>query len=344
MPERADEPALAVHRKVSRGPNRRRADIAGEHCILSRQIAQCPGNLLRMDEFPAGFSDRQIVKTLSRLEIMFHGLIEVSAVLFLLQQRKQGVNRRTHTADEPQMDRRAAAELLWPYVDLSDAGLSLRVKLAIWEIRTKHEQRITIIHCVIPGRESNQPCDADNVGVVPLNVLLAFEGVDHRALKFFAQREELIMRAGASGTTQKCDAACAIQEVGERLKACRLRSYCRLVRQQVERRRRWNVRRRLERHISRDHDYGNTALSYRLANRDFKDPRHLARSGDEFAIMAALFEKRRRMCFLEIPRADLGRGDLGRNRQNRNARAMTVKQTIDQVEIARPAASGANRE
>jgi len=40
-------------------------------------------------------------------------------------------------------------------VDLGDAGLSLWVKLAIWEIRTKHEQRITIIHRVIPGRESN---------------------------------------------------------------------------------------------------------------------------------------------------------------------------------------------
>ena len=57
---------------------------------------------------------------------MLHGMIEAAAILLLLQQRKQGINRRTHAADEPQVDRRATAELLRPYVDLGDAGVSPR--------------------------------------------------------------------------------------------------------------------------------------------------------------------------------------------------------------------------
>ena len=50
------------------------------------------------------------------------------------------------------------------------------------------------------------------------------------------------------------------------------------------------------------------------------------------------------MGLLEIVGADLGRGDLRRDRHHRHARAMAIEQAIDEMQIARTAASGADRE
>ncbi len=50
------------------------------------------------------------------------------------------------------------------------------------------------------------------------------------------------------------------------------------------------------------------------------------------------------MGFLEIARANLGRRNVSRDRHHRQARAVAVEQTIDQVQIARTATSGADRE
>ena len=50
------------------------------------------------------------------------------------------------------------------------------------------------------------------------------------------------------------------------------------------------------------------------------------------------------MRLLEVGAADLGARDLGGDRQHRNAAAMAVEQAVDQVQVARPAAAGADRE
>ena len=50
------------------------------------------------------------------------------------------------------------------------------------------------------------------------------------------------------------------------------------------------------------------------------------------------------MGFLEVGPADLGARDVGGDRQHRHAAAMTVEQAVDQVQVAGPAASGADRE
>src|ERR1700733_10732083 len=60
--------------------------------------------------------------------------------------------------------------------------------------------------------------------------------------------------------------------------------------------------------------------------------------------MAALFEQRLGMRFLEIARANLRGGDVGRDRQNWNTRPMTVEQAVNEMEIARAAAAGTNSE
>src|SRR5258708_37873545 len=50
------------------------------------------------------------------------------------------------------------------------------------------------------------------------------------------------------------------------------------------------------------------------------------------------------MGFLEIARANLGRRNVSRDRHHGQARAVAVEQTIDQVQVARTATSGADRE
>src|SRR5579863_3459450 len=50
------------------------------------------------------------------------------------------------------------------------------------------------------------------------------------------------------------------------------------------------------------------------------------------------------MGLLEIIAADFRAGNLGGNRQNRNARAMTVEQSVNQMQISRTATSRAHRQ
>jgi hypothetical protein len=60
--------------------------------------------------------------------------------------------------------------------------------------------------------------------------------------------------------------------------------------------------------------------------------------------VAALFEECLRVCFLEIPGADLGRRNLCGNSKHRDTRPVTIEKAIDQVQIARPAAPCADSE
>ena len=50
------------------------------------------------------------------------------------------------------------------------------------------------------------------------------------------------------------------------------------------------------------------------------------------------------MRLLEIVRTDFGRGDLRRDGHHRHARAMAVEETVDEMQVARAAAAGADGE
>src|SRR5262249_43627034 len=62
------------------------------------------------------------------------------------------------------------------------------------------------------------------------------------------------------------------------------------------------------------------------------------------AKMAALLEQFLRVRLLEIAGSDFRRGDLGCDGQHRQARAVAVEQAIDEMQVARSAAAGADRE
>src|SRR5262244_4465629 len=59
--------------------------------------------------------------------------------------------------------------------------------------------------------------------------------------------------------------------------------------------------------------------------------------------MAALLEQLLRVRLLEIARADFRRRDLGGDCEHRQARAVAVEETVDEMQVAGPAAAGADR-
>src|SRR5215472_4686025 len=58
--------------------------------------------------------------------------------------------------------------------------------------------------------------------------------------------------------------------------------------------------------------------------------------------MAAIFEKKLGVSFLEVAGANFSTRNLSGNRENRHPASMTIEKSIDKMEIARPATSGAD--
>ena len=124
--------------------------------------------------------------------------------------------------------------------------------------------------------------------------------------------------------------------------ACRHRDG--LAGQQARSFRRRRVRGGLKRDVARDHHDRDAAIAHRLPDRDLQNAGHLVGPGDQLAIVAALLEQVFRMRLLEISGADFGRRDLRRNGKHRHARAVAIEQAVDEVQVAGPAAAGADRE
>src|SRR2546425_9190988 len=75
MGEGAEEPSLAVHRQISRRPDRRGAHIARKNGIFGRKLVEHSDHILRMDRFSAGFTGRQVIETLAcLLTVLARGL------------------------------------------------------------------------------------------------------------------------------------------------------------------------------------------------------------------------------------------------------------------------------
>src|ERR1700757_4433099 len=100
----------------------------------------------------------------------------------------------------------------------------------------------------------------------------------------------------------------------------------------------------LQRDIPRDHNHGYPALRQRFADRDLEYPRHLVGAGDELAIVTAFLEEALWVGLLKIACSYFCRRNVCGDREYRHARAMTIEQAVDEMQIPRSAATGAHRE
>src|SRR6266542_3485301 len=100
----------------------------------------------------------------------------------------------------------------------------------------------------------------------------------------------------------------------------------------------------LQRDIAGYDDNRDATASKRSLDRDLQDTRHLFRMGNQLTVMATFAKELFRMGLLEVPAADFTARNMRCNRQDWDTAAVSVIQTVDQMEIARPAAPGTDRQ
>ncbi len=297
-----------------------------------------------MDRFATGLVDREPIELLARLAVMFGRPVEMDAVARLLDNRQHTFNGRAHVAHNTEIDRRAAADLFGPYIHLCDAySRTTRIELTIRKIGAEHQQNVAIEHGVVARREPDQPGHADVKWIVPLDMFLAAERMYDGGLQAIGQRKDFIMRAFAPRTAEHGHSTIAIEKRSEPIDIDLCRHRNRLPGQQPRYFRRRRVRGGLKGHVTRnDHDRDAT-IAYRLPDRNLQNAGHLVGSRNQLTIVTALLEQVFGMGFLEISGAEFGRRDLRGNGKHRQARPLTIEQAIDEVQIARSTATGADR-
>ena len=99
-----------------------------------------------------------------------------------------------------------------------------------------------------------------------------------------------------------------------------------------------------QRDVAGHDDDRDAALGDRDPDGALENLRQLLRIGDELDVVAAFLEQAFRMGRLEIVDADFGARDVGGDRQHRHAVALAIEQAVDQMQIARAATAGADRQ
>ncbi len=343
MHQGADQAAAAVHGDVARGPDRRHADVEGEDGIVRRRLADQPCQILRMDRPAAGRADGEIIEALSRRGVAREIVVEVMAIGLGRELRQQRADGLTDIADHADIEPGAAAELARPDVDLRDSDV-VRDELLVGKISAEHHQRVAAVHGMIARGEADEAGQADIVGIVVFDMLLAAERMHDRALQRLGELHQFGMRAGTAAAAEQGHALGAIEQ---RRECSELRlgwPHHRLRRHQADSRRQRPFRRSLQLDIAGNDNHGDTALAGCGADRVFQHERHLRGIGDQLAIDAEFAEQVLRMRLLEIAAADFARWNVRGDCQHRRAAALRVIKTVDQMQIAGTAGAGTHRE
>jgi hypothetical protein len=175
-------------------------------------------------------------------------------------------------------------------------------------------------------------------------MLLAAQRVHHRRLEALAECQQLVVGPLAARATQDRDTAVAVEQRRETFEIPARRRDHRCGRQQPLDLGRRRIAGGLQRHVTGQHEHRHAAPADGLADRDLEGARRLVRARHELAEMAALLEQELRMGLLKIAAADLGRRDLRGDAEHGHARAVAVEQSVDEVQVARSAAAGADGE
>ena len=219
---------------------------------------------------------------------------------------------------------------------------SFGIELLIGEVGANHQQHIAVHHGVIAGRESEQPCHAHIEGVVVLDELFPAHRMNDGSFQLVREFDQLLMSSGAAGAAEDGYFLRAIQQVRQHVDFVVGRTHggLRLGKMQP----RCLLDRISQGHIARDSNHRNAAARDGGLHGDLQHARHLLRMGHQLAVMAALREEMFGMGFLKISAADFVAGNLRRDGQHRNAAAMAIVKAVDQMQIAWPATSGADRQ
>ena len=197
--ERAQQPALPVHREVAGRPHDGRSHIGEEDRVVRGRLVDEAREVLRVDA--ATGRGRELVQLLPRLPVVLDHAVQVLRVRLLRQQRQQRLDGGADVAHEGVLDADAATDLPAAHVHLDD-GRVLREELRVGEVRAQQDECLRAHHRVIAGGEAQQAGHPHVVGVVVLDELLAAQRVDDGGLETLCQFDDLVMRALDPGTGQ----------------------------------------------------------------------------------------------------------------------------------------------
>ncbi|GJE69732.1 hypothetical protein CHKEEEPN_1261 [Methylorubrum podarium] len=339
----ADQAPPGGHPEVARRPDGGRADVGGEDRVVVGRLAEKPSEVLRVDRRPAGPAGGEVVEVLPRLGVVLEGGVQVAGAVVAGKPRQQRLEGGGDVADEAEFEPAALAQVLRAQIDLRDLRV-LGIELAVGEVGAEHQQGLAGLHRRVARGEADQPGHADIVGVVVLDMLLAAERVDDRALEPLRQPHQRPVRPGAAAPAQQRDLFRGVEEVGEAVELVRRRHGDRCAGAQGRGRGDRALGRLLEGDRAGDDHHGDAAPAHGGADRGLEDVGQLLGVRDQLAEMAAIAKQLFRPRRLEVVETDLARRDVGGDGQHRRAGAVRVEQAVDEMEVARPAGAGADRE
>src|SRR5580698_8320643 len=208
----AEQPALSVHGEIACSPNRRCTHIAGEYRILSGKLIQSRRNVLRVNRRSARVGNGEVIEALARFTIVAQAFVKEGLVRFSLKQRYECVERVFHISDQAQIDWGSPSNLFAKPIYLNDLRV-LWIKLLVREIRSQHQQRITVHHCVIARREAKQAGHSNIKRVVILDELLAPQRMNDWRLQQVCNHEKFRVSAATARAPEDGHFNCLVQDV-----------------------------------------------------------------------------------------------------------------------------------
>ena len=96
-------------------------------------------------------------------------------------------------------------------------------------------------------------------------------------------------------------------------------------------------RRRFQRNVARQHHDGDATVKHRFTHGDRQYLRDLLRGGNQLAIVAAFAKQLLWVGLLKVAAADFAGRNVGGDSQNRDVITVAIEQTVNQMQVARPA-------
>ena len=263
---------------------------------------------------------------------------QIFSVRLCVQHRHQRLQRFAHIAPNSEIEPASPSQTVNPDVDLRDLALR-RQEFVVWKISAQEDQKVAFVDRLVSHPESNQTGHSHVIRIVVFDERLSSVGMRSRSFNFLRESDDLIVSVFASNSAEERHFLTGVDQLRQTRQVlftgtdawpatdqrprCPLGGHIRTT------------------YVAGQHDHAYPAFSKCALHRDVKHALELLRVRNQLAIVAAFLEQDFRVGLLKISRADLTRGNMRGDRKHRSIASMSVEKAVDQVQVARAAASPA---
>src|SRR5262245_37546131 len=215
-------------------------------------------------------------------------------------------------------------------------GATLREKRAVGKIGAEQQQQTGLMGRIVAGAVPQETAHPDVVRVVPLNPLLAAQGVPDRTIELTGQPHHEVVGPAHSDTTEQRHGGCRVQAVGEPVDLI-LAGDDRAPRGYGSAALAGRMLRVPVKHVARHDEHRYAGQPDGVLDGDAREPRHLRGLAHELAIVTAVHEHALGMSLLKEGGADLLGGDVRGYREHRRPAPVGVVEPLDQMRVPRAA-------